>query len=536
MRLTTVMVLVFGAVGLLAIFLLGNSLLRERDALYLVEAQRQRFVSEQLAAELWQSSDDLTRMARTYAITEDEKFMRFFDQIRAIRSGEAPRPIGYEAVYWDLVLDPADHEAHAKAAASALESRMIDAGFTVQEFALLKKAEKESEALIVLERIAMNAVKGRFDDGTGAFAIVKPPDREMAIRLLHGEQYHRAKAAIMAPIKEFMVGASGRMRNFTAGLEADMKRRLGISSALMATILVVLAAGYVATVRLVVQPVRALSDAALRLQHGEWVKLAAAGGTRELGILVDTFNRMSSALQDREREKAEAMQRLAERAEALQQEKARAEKLLLNVLPASIVDRMQRGEQVSAESFPEVTVFFADVVGFTSLAAEVEPRAVAKLLNELFGMLDDLADKHRLEKIKTIGDCYMAVAGVPERSPTHAQQIADLALEAIARLNARNQGSQRKLQIRIGMHSGTVVAGIIGSKKFAYDLWGDVVNVASRLEGSAEPMRIHVSESLYARLSESYTFEERGEIDLKNRGRLRTFNLIGRKESVDQFP
>jgi len=533
MRLRALLALVFGATGLLTILLLGNSLLKQRDALRLIEAQRQRFVSEQLADELRQSSDDLTRMARTYAVTGDEKFMRFFDQIQAIRSGEAPRPIGYEAVYWDLVLNPADHEASAKAAASALQSRMIDAGFSVQEFALLQKAEKESEALIALERIAMNAVRGRFDDGTGVFAIVKPPDREMAVRLLHGEQYHVAKANIMAPIKEFTAGATGRMRTLTAGLEADMQRRLEISSALLVAILVVLVAGYVATIRLVLRPVRALSDAALRLQRGEWVEIAAAGGTRELGALVDTFNRMSSALEDREREKAEAMQRLAEKAEALEQEKARAEKLLLNVLPASIVDRMQRGEQVSAESFPEVTVFFADVVGFTSLAAEVEPRAVAKLLNELFGMLDELADKYRLEKIKTIGDCYMAVAGVPERSPTHAQQMADLALEAIARLNARNQESPRKLQIRIGMHSGTVVAGIIGSKKFAYDLWGDVVNVTNRLQGSAEPMRIHVSESLYARLSESYTFEERGEIDLKNRGRLRTFNLVGRKESVD---
>ncbi|MBM3585915.1 MAG: HAMP domain-containing protein, partial [Alphaproteobacteria bacterium] len=296
MRLRALLALVFGATGLLTILLLGNSLLKQRDALRLIEAQRQRFVSEQLADELRQSSDDLTRMARTYAVTGDEKFMRFFDQIQAIRSGEAPRPIGYEAVYWDLVLNPADHEASAKAAASALQSRMIDAGFSVQEFALLQKAEKESEALIALERIAMNAVRGRFDDGTGVFAIVKPPDREMAVRLLHGEQYHVAKANIMAPIKEFTAGATGRMRTLTAGLEADMQRRLEISSALLVAILVVLVAGYVATIRLVLRPVRALSDAALRLQRGEWVEIAAAGGTRELGALVDTFNRMSSAL------------------------------------------------------------------------------------------------------------------------------------------------------------------------------------------------------------------------------------------------
>jgi class 3 adenylate cyclase len=169
------------------------------------------------------------------------------------------------------------------------------------------------------------------------------------------------------------------------------------------------------------------------------------------------------------------------------------------------------------------------VVGFTKLAAELGPRSVANLLNELFEMFDDLAEKYKLEKIKTIGDCYMAVAGVPDRSPTHAQQMADFSLEALAALKSQNQKMSRNLQIRIGMHSGTVAAGIIGRKKFAYDLWGDVVNVTSRLEGSAEPMKIHVSESVHSRLEDSYLFEERGEVELRNRGKLRTYYLIGKK-------
>ena len=177
--------------------------------------------------------------------------------------------------------------------------------------------------------------------------------------------------------------------------------------------------------------------------------------------------------------------------------------------------------------------YFADIVGFTKLAAEIGPKAVTKLLNDLFDLFDQLVDKHDLEKIKTIGDCYMAMAGVPTRSPTHAQQMADFALDVIQNLRAQNREMGRDVQIRIGIHSGTVAAGIIGRKKFAYDLWGDVVNVTSRLETTAEPMTIHASETVRSRLEESYIFEDRGDIELKNRGKLRTYYLTGRKVETD---
>jgi class 3 adenylate cyclase len=238
---------------------------------------------------------------------------------------------------------------------------------------------------------------------------------------------------------------------------------------------------------------------------------------------------MASILNQRNREKETALRDLGEKASALEKEKGRTEKLLVNVLPIAIADRLQKGEKVEAETFPEVTVLFADVVGFTKLAAELGPRSVANLLNELFEMFDDLAEKYKLEKIKTIGDCYMTVAGIPDRSPTHAQQMADFSLDALAALKSQNKQMSRNLDIRIGMHSGTVAAGIIGRKKFAYDLWGDVVNITSRLEGTAEPMKIHVSESVHARLEDSYLFEQRGEVELKNRGKLRTYYLIGKK-------
>ncbi len=526
---------IFGSAGLLLTLLLVNSIQSKQMATQLAQAQMRRMVSFQLADELRQSSDDLTRMARTYVVTGDEKYERFFKRILAIRNGLAPRPKGYEGIYWDLIT--ADIEPKSSTLASSkllsLESRMMQAGFTVDEFALLKNSQNQSDALVSLENVAMHAIKGEFDDGTGTFSQKKTPNREMAIQWVHGNQYHEAKARIMKPLQEFFQKVNARTKRETDMLQAQMASRVLLNLIFSAALLCVLITGYLCVLRWVLRPVQKLAAAVDQVGKGEYTVVDPLGGARELTMLVQAFNHMSTALQQREQETKEAIDNLAVKAAALEREKGRAEKLLLNVLPVAIADRLQRGEEVQAETFPEVTVFFADIVGFTKLASQVGPRSVAMLLNELFEIFDNLVHKHQLEKIKTIGDSYMAVAGVPDRSPTHAQQMADFALEVIENLREQNRLMSRDVQIRIGIHSGTVTAGIIGRQKFAYDLWGDVVNVTSRLESTAEPMMIHASESVFSRLEGDYLFEPRGEVELKNRGKLRTYYLVGKKQDRD---
>jgi len=528
-KLKTLLALVFISVGVLLLLLVSNSFISRKKANELAEAEFQKYYSYQLADELRQSSDDLTRMARTYAVTGNEKYQKFFNRILTIRNGETPRPRDYNDIYWDLVTGDAEQDSAEAGEKISLESRMLSAGFTVQEFALLKDSQNQSDSLVKLENIAMHALKGEFDDGTGSFLIKKTPDQPLAIQILHSQQYHEAKAKIMKPLRNFTQMVSQRTSILVSGLEKEVHLRVQMGLVLALVLLGLLSIGYTVILRLVLRPIRLLSLAVQQLEQGKFAEIQSIRGVRELNQLVTAFNQMASILHQREKEKETALTDLGEKATALEKEKERTEKLLLNVLPIAIADRLQRGEKVEAETFPEVTVLFADVVGFTKLAAELGPRSVANLLNELFEMFDDLAEKYKLEKIKTIGDCYMAVAGVPDRSPTHAQQMADFSLEALAALKSQNQKMSRNLQIRIGMHSGTVAAGIIGRKKFAYDLWGDVVNVTSRLEGSAEPMKIHVSESVHSRLEDSYLFEERGEVELRNRGKLRTYYLIGKK-------
>jgi class 3 adenylate cyclase len=213
----------------------------------------------------------------------------------------------------------------------------------------------------------------------------------------------------------------------------------------------------------------------------------------------------------------------------LQIERANSDRLLLNVLPKAIADRLKQGERTIVDSFREATVVFADIVGFTSFSAKMAPSRTVQLLNDLFSGFDKLAETYQLEKIKTIGDSYMVVGGVPTPVPEHAERCALMALDMIEVLKQFNRRHSINLDIRIGLNSGPVVAGIIGTKKFSYDLWGDTVNVASRMESHSLPGMIQVSASTYELLADQFVFEDRGTIDVKNRGLMATYRLIKHK-------
>ena len=211
----------------------------------------------------------------------------------------------------------------------------------------------------------------------------------------------------------------------------------------------------------------------------------------------------------------------------LEEKEKETERLLLNVLPRSIVDQLKRGGTTVAESFPAVSVLFADIVGFTELCTRQDPKMLIQVLNELFSTFDGLVEAQELEKIKTIGDCYMVVGGAPTFRPDHAHAIAELALGIKAAVFEYNEKNQSNYAVRIGINSGPVIAGVIGTKKFSYDLWGDTVNVASRMESHSLPNEIQVSESTYYELQDKYSFEDRGEIDVKGKGNVKAFLLKG---------
>ena len=408
------------------------------------------------------------------------------------------------------------------------------AGFTVDEFSKLKEAQNRSDELVRLEEVAMNAVKGRFDDGTGNFTRQAAPDSALAINILYSDNYHAAKARIMKPIGEFLTMVDRRTKAELTALNRYSERILiGIIAA--SALLLASIAGMVWMLQdRLIRRSAILMHTVQDFAAGNLATRTNITGNDEISVLgkaIDSMaGRLAAAMDKAENKAAEAQ----EKTQALQEERDHSEKLLHNILPAVIADRLQKGESVIAETFPEVTVLFADIVGFTDLAARLGPREIVSMLNDIFGRFDELAMKYKLEKIKTIGDCYMVVGGVPNRSPTHCQQVADFALAALRSLNEYAADFTQPLRIRIGMHTGTVVAGIVGTQKFSYDLWGDVVNTASRYESTGTPNRIHVSDSVKVRLVDDYEFEDGGEVDFKGKGLMHSWFLVCRKQEAGQ--
>jgi adenylate cyclase len=219
--------------------------------------------------------------------------------------------------------------------------------------------------------------------------------------------------------------------------------------------------------------------------------------------------------------------RLADRAEAqLTRANQRSEQLLLNILPADIAKRLQAGEYPIADHKPEVTVLFADIVGSTAIAERLTAKDLVTTLDGLFSSFDDIVDEHGLEKIKTVGDSYFAVAGLVRNGQHHTRSAADAALSMREELRNHSFPSLGEVQMRFGLHTGPVMAGVLGKRKFSYDLWGDTVNTGSRMESTSEPGMIQVSQEVYDRLKDRYNLEARGIIPIKGKSGLAIYELI----------
>ncbi|MBO93794.1 MAG: adenylate/guanylate cyclase domain-containing response regulator [Opitutales bacterium] len=207
----------------------------------------------------------------------------------------------------------------------------------------------------------------------------------------------------------------------------------------------------------------------------------------------------------------------------IEDEKHKSENLLLNILPSPIAERLKAHEATIADAFPECSVLFADIVGFTPLSAKLGAKQLVKVLNEIFCAFDGYTEKLGVEKIKTIGDCYMVASGIPEPNPDHAKNLVEMALQMLHFFEGRDAIEGESISIRVGIHSGPVVAGVIGKKKFIYDLWGDTVNTAARMESHGIPGTIQVSEATAELIKGTHDLESRGVKEIKGKGPMKTF-------------
>ncbi|RUR08678.1 adenylate/guanylate cyclase domain-containing protein [Legionella sp. km772] len=450
--------------GILLTSLLLSLLLLRYIAIQQIKSSDALYNSYKIAAELRQTSSDLTRMARSYVITGEKKYRDYFNEIIAIRNGTSPRPRNYDQVYWDLIIGGTRPQPFGPP--ESLEKIMIKNNFTLSDFELLHSAEDRSNALGQVELQAMNMRDGKYDNGTGTYSIQGIPNLPQAIQLVFGEEYMKQKAAIMQPIQEFFSTVNARTQR-----EYNTYSRWMSYDLVIAIIL-----AFLSTIVMIISIVKALNS------------LSAATKENEL--------------------------------------------LLLNILPASIAERLKHGEEQIADEFSQASVMFADIVGFTLMTASLGAKKIVPLLNSLFEEFDNLTEVYGVEKVKTIGDNYMAVAGVPIPNTEHAINLADYALAMLSKLDAFNIQHHSKIEMRIGMTFGPVVAGVIGHKKFIYDVWGDVVNVASRMESTSIPGKIQITEKMALLLEDSFIIEQREPIEVKGMGVLNNYFLLGRKAEL----
>jgi class 3 adenylate cyclase len=266
------------------------------------------------------------------------------------------------------------------------------------------------------------------------------------------------------------------------------------------------------------------------LRHLTWKTQQIAKGdfTQKvdfMGNFSTAFNSMTQLLQSAFMKIELQNQELSEANVIIQNEKQKSDQLLLNILPERVAEDLKQTGKTIPEHFDDVTVLFSDIVGFTEMSSKLSPQTLINELNDLFTQYDAFADQNHCERIKTIGDAYLAVCGMPVPNPHHAANIVRTATQMIGFLESRNANTPLKWRIRIGVHSGPVVGAVVGVKKYIYDVFGDTINTASRMESNSEPMRINVSEATFARAKDEFHFIPRPPVEVKSKGLMRMYFL-----------
>jgi class 3 adenylate cyclase/HAMP domain-containing protein len=528
----------FSVFFLMLVALAGTNLI---IGFYLGKADDKREESRRRLGEITSLSEDLvvssqwaTRFARAYVATKDQKKLDMYNELDDILEGKITRPENYGLEYWDLVsagfIPPPDTKKSGK---GPLEDQFLKLDITVEEFNQLKKAKALYVKVSTTERIAMHAVRGEFDDGTGAFAKKGKPDMAMAERLLYGNAYAEENGKLSKAVFDFNTMIRNRYKAVLEEEELHTAELVGMNTYLALGLFSIVIASVFYLQQRFVKRTSYLVAAVQSISNGDLATKTNLTGQDEIGQIAGAIESMAFKLSAAFAALEDKVKISEMTAAELNNERLRSEKLLHNILPATIAQRLQDGEEVIAEVYPEVTVFFSDIVGFTDLSAQLGPHETVNLLNAIFEKFDELVETHGVEKIKTIGDSYMVVGGVPNRDPLHCQHVAEFALDAMSFIQEFPADLPFPIEMRMGIHTGTVAAGVLGKKKFSYDLWGDVVNVASRFESTSLANKIHVSEAVKVRLNDDFAFLDAGTVELKGKGSTTSFYLLGRKK---EFP
>lgn len=362
--------------------------------------------------------------------------------------------------------------------------------------------EQEQSSLLYFIKLELKAFNTIANETAN---LVKSHDIDIA-RKVQRQSAIPLERQISSVLQLIMVNQQHAMSMDTKQLTWIGKVTPWVMSILVAILLLIAVVLAILSAATLVNPITNLSLATQKLAEHKLKKDIPVPSEDELGQLTISFNQMRASLQASEEQ---------------------TERLLLNILPASIVKRLRAGEELIADKFEDVSILFLDIVNFTPLAAKLKPEELVNLLSHMFTRFDKLVEQQKLEKIKTIGDAYMVAGGVPTSDPDHLKHMIEFGLSVLKIMPEFNQKFKTDLHVRLGLHCGVVIAGVLGQKRFSYDLWGDNVNIASRMESHGVVDKIQVSEQVYRRMRKEYDFEPRGKIAIKGIEEKQSVYLLG---------
>ncbi len=399
----------------------------------------------------------------------------------------------------DVAAAPAAEVAHLLLRVDEEESRVLERFELIEELFVGEKNRVREARLAFADwkEIRQHVIRLKLNGHTEAAGRITRDEGAARVRQLENK---------MMTVRQLSQARANQLR-----IEADdhlrQSRLITVGTLLLALALAGLVSWWIT--QSVRQPVEELSAASQAVSRGDLSRRARIDSRDELGELAQTFNAMVSSVQ--------------RKTETIRRQNQENERLLLAILPRPIARRLKQGEDTIADAFPEVSVLFADLVGFTPMSSRMGPEELVDLLNLLFSSFDELATRLKVEKIKTIGDAYMACCGLPKANRSHADTMVRLGLGMLDIVDTFNREKGASLELRVGVNTGPVVAGVIGRSKFIYDLWGDTVNTASRMESHGLPGAVQITQATHEALSDPGIFESRGMIEVKGMGPMEVF-------------
>ena len=492
------------------------------------EVVAKRKVMRSICEELRMEAAALGKFANRYVVTGDKNVLNWYNQIISFRSGAASRPKNYNTYYWDLVSagliqqSPPDDRSKASTI-EQLENKVLSSFVNERLIEHFAKSQKVAS----FEKRALDAFEGKADENLGVFAAGGSPNRDLALKILNDASYVKAKGEAIKPLQEASVIIEKETTSKLVSLKNNSDRLINLGLTATGVLFLWMLSCYIYFHVRIMKRIDELGSSAM-LPSGESQKsYGPHQDGDELDSVALSINNLSNSLKA-EVAKSESMNKKIEGLNSdISMEKHYSMQLLKNIVPESLSERLRDGSLHAFDAYAQASIFMLKIMNIRQLFTNIGAHQCIEIMGDLFDGLDELSDQYNVEKIKTAGDCYIAATGLPISDPLHCQHMAEFAIKAREITGEISENYSVNIDVQIALHTGKVIAGVVGKKMLSFDVWGDAVEACRGYLETAPRNTIHVSHCMYARLSESFVFVKANDFRDPHTARQDSWYLLG---------